>query len=52
MYNSKKITISKLENSKNRFYGWDDTKRAQKALFSLWSHMKRKTIRMIKTLKR
>ena len=46
MYNSKKITINKLENSKNRFYGWDDTKRAQKALFSLWSHLKRKTMRM------
>ena len=35
-------TINKLENSKNKFYGWDDTKRAQKALFSLWSHLKRK----------
>ena len=35
-------TINKLENSKNKFYGWDEAKRAQKALFSLWSHLKRK----------
>jgi len=51
MYNSKKITINKLENSKDFMAGMTQ-KRAQKALFSLWCHMKRKTIRMIKTLKR
>ena len=46
-------TINKLENSKNKFYSWDDTKRAQKALFSLWFHLKRKknVISRSKTLK-
>ena len=39
-------TINKLEKSKYKIYGWEDTKRAQKASFLLWSHLKRKNIRI------
>ena len=36
-FNDDILTWAAFENSKNRFHGWDDIKRAQKALFSLWS---------------
>ena len=33
-----------LKVDKYRIYGWDDTKRAEVALFSLWSLLKRKIL--------
>ena len=33
-----------LKVDKYRIYGWDDTKRAEVALFSLWSLLKRRIL--------